>query len=323
MEIRRSYQRFREFGGWRLIRAYWRMGAGGMFLVEMGKWLLGRSNRDRFYSRMLSRVTPVLHSRYYAQMLQAKTFYDARDLPRERSPKVWFCWLQGLDDAPEIVKACLHSQQALLRDREVVVLSEANYADYVNLPAFFVEKYKAGLVPRALFSDVLRLELLTRYGGTWMDATVLVTSTNYPPRVLDCDLFLFRYPQHRRAAGMSVSNWFITSCTNNTLLLALRDMLYQYWHDFDCTVDYYIFHQFFAWLSQAFPDDVAAIPRGSSEVAIELGRRLERGDRYDATWMQDHLARCCFHKLSCRMSPRLMADPDSYYLPIISLANSL
>ncbi|MCM1107637.1 MAG: capsular polysaccharide synthesis protein [Clostridium sp.] len=65
-------------------------------------------------------------------------------------------------------------------------------------------------------------------------------------------MFLFQYIRSDgRVAGYS--NWFITSCTNNRLLLVLRDMLYAYWRDFDCVLDYYIFHFFFSMRQIGFP----------------------------------------------------------------------
>ena len=38
-------------------------------------------------------------------------------------------------------------------------------------------------------SDLLRLELLTKYGGTWVDATVYFSDDNLPNFFFDSDLF--------------------------------------------------------------------------------------------------------------------------------------
>ena len=319
MAIKKTYRRFRELGGLNLIRTYWRMGAFGTVTHEIMCYLLGQSNVKRMYSHIQLRIDPILRKQYYPLLLSLKEKYKTIDLEQKQSNKVWFCWLQGLDNAPEIVKVCLRSQQTLLTDREIIVITLDNYTDYVQLPDFFVKKYKQGHIPHALFSDLLRLELLIRYGGTWMDATLLVTSTNYPPKALNCPLFMFQYFTGPERRPNGISNWFITACTNNRLLLILRDMLYQYWRDYDCTVNYYLFHQFFSWIAFEHPEEYHAMPRGSSMVAIELGQRMEHGEPFDEEWFNDHLQRCCFHKLSYRLTPKIKNDPKGYYQQIIKL----
>ena len=98
------------------------------------------------------------------------------ELPHEHPKIVWWCWLQGLDNAPDIVKACLRSlQRHLPKDYEIRIIDEHNWKEWVTLPQYIVEKRSAGRIPAALFSDLLRLELLIKYGGTWIDATVLCT----------------------------------------------------------------------------------------------------------------------------------------------------
>jgi hypothetical protein len=41
-----------------------------------------------------------------------------------------------------------------------------------------LEKYQKKIIDNTHFSDLLRLELLIKYGGTWIDASVLVTKYN-------------------------------------------------------------------------------------------------------------------------------------------------
>ena len=38
-----------------------------------------------------------------------------------------------------------------------------------------MEKHKNNIIDNTHFSDLLRLELLIKYGGTWIDASVLIT----------------------------------------------------------------------------------------------------------------------------------------------------
>ena len=79
-----------------------------------------------------------------------------------------------------------------LSDRNVHILTEENYRDYVTFPPFIQQKIDSGVISKTHMSDLLRLELLIRHGGLWLDATVLCTSPEVPAYMTDCDLFLFQ-----------------------------------------------------------------------------------------------------------------------------------
>lgn len=57
---------------------------------------------------------------------------------------VFVFWLQGENDAPSIVKACISSVRMWCSDRNVVVLDKDNYSQYATLPESLVYKYESG-----------------------------------------------------------------------------------------------------------------------------------------------------------------------------------
>ena len=106
--------------------------------------------------------------RRYRYILDEMKVRDAEDqTPNDRGvPKiVWFFWLQGIDQAPGLVKVCLASQRKHLPDYEFRVFDLSNYQQWIELPEFIVRKYKKGLIPAAFFSDLFRLSVLQKYGG--------------------------------------------------------------------------------------------------------------------------------------------------------------
>ena len=218
---------------------------------------------------------------------------------------VWFCWLQGIEKAPELVKTCLRSLRENV-DAEIMVLDDRNFVEYVELPEFIVRKYRKGIIPPALFSDMLRLELLIRYGGTWMDSTVWVSPKvgvkdskcwQAWQKIRESDLFIYRYfNREGRVEGMS--NWFIHAKAGNALLKDTRDTLYAYWRDYDCTVEYYIFHLFFSYAAKKYPEMIRQMPKGNSYHALWLAHNVERGIP-EADW-QKLIANVPFHKLNWR-----------------------
>lgn len=80
---------------------------------------------------------------------------EGKTLQHRRSKKIWFCWLQGLEAAPEVVKACYHSLTRHLEvagrgstgspivrndGYEIIVIDGKNWREYVELPEYVVEK---------------------------------------------------------------------------------------------------------------------------------------------------------------------------------------
>lgn len=312
----RVTNRFHQFGGWRLVREYIRMGAAPVAMRQAWRLLRGKTTAEGAYSKILEKVSPKLMEQYRPLMFQLKDYYDKQELPHEYADIVWTCWLQGMEQAPKLVKACVESMKKHLKDKEVRVLTYDNYQQYVTLPDYVVRKYEQGIIPAAHFTDMLRLKLLTTYGGTWMDATVLCTGDNYPKNVMHCDLFLFQQYQKGVEEFVGISNWFITTCTNNPVLLILRDLLFQYWRDHDCTVQYYLFHAFFGQLAQLYPEQVSSMPRGNRWWPLQLGHRLS--DTYDSQWMKQLTDTCCFHKLNYRKEEQALQNPDSFLAHIVS-----
>ena len=167
MGIKKTYRRFREFGGLNLIRTYWRMGVLGTVAREIMRYLIGQSNRNRMYSRIQQRIAPMLREQYYPLLLTLKEKYKNIALEQHQSNKVWFCWLQGLDNAPELVKVCLRSQQKLLTDREIIVITLDNYTDYVQLPDS--PRYQQQLSAESTQLSALHVPILyrTRTASQW------------------------------------------------------------------------------------------------------------------------------------------------------------
>ena len=79
-----------------------------------------------------------------------------------------------------------------------------------------------------------------------------------------------------------------------------RDVLTEYWRDYDCTLDYYMFHDFFYEIAKLFPEEIAAMPRKNRLLPLML---LERnGVIPDEEWFEELKKRCCFHKLNYRLA---------------------
>lgn len=312
-------RRFREFGGWRLVKEYAKLGIVPVVVKTFCRCVIRRESLRAIYPAIRERVCPMLVAKYKHIIGESKARYDAETYPHEHPKVVWWCWLQGEENAPEIVKACLSSlRRNLPQDYEIRVIDETNWHQWISLPDYVVEKRQNGCIPSALFSDLLRLELLIKYGGTWIDSTVLCTGfqeVNSGLKLLEADLFFYQYtpPGSQRFGG--ISNWFISAHSNHKVLMTMRDILMTYWRDYDCTLDYYIFHLFFGGMVKAYPEEINAMPYAYSVDALQLMKHWH--ERYDQEKWNKWTSKVCFHKLSSRPNDKVKQDKDNYYRAII------
>lgn len=309
--------RFRQFGGFRLLKEYARLG----ILPTIVKGFIKRKPTRTIYFEAMQKLEPFLMNKYMPVLLARKAYYEKQELDRQHSNIVWFSWLQGLEQAPPIVKVCYQSLKQNLTDREIKVIDENNWRDYVNMPEHIIRRWELKQMPPAHFSDFLRLQLLTRYGGTWIDSTVLCTGAEHAKMYLDADLFVFQYTPIERFPDSfdGISSWFITSCSNHTLLLILRDMLSAYWKDYDITLDYYLIHFFFSMLANEFPQEIARMPYGYSVWSITLMHHWQEPFK-QRKW--DKLTSIVnFHKLAYKVDEKVKSDKGNFYNWILEKYN--
>ena len=72
---------------------------------------------------------------------------------------IWLFWNTGLELAPEIVRTCYQSVKKYA-GRQVVLLTENNVQNYINMPDYLNEKLKSGVLPLAIYTDLMRVALL-------------------------------------------------------------------------------------------------------------------------------------------------------------------
>jgi len=234
--------------------------------------------------------------------------------PQEKCNKIWICWFQGLDQAPDLVKACVESVRRNLPDREIVVITNENMHDYVQFPDFIEEKLKKGMFSLTHFSDLLRVELLCRYGGMWIDSTVLCTSGEFGAYIKDLPLFNYvREDLTRKDRHPTLGpSWLISATSNQPILLLTRKLLYAYWKKYKYLEDYFLFHLFFAMAARRYMADWDAIPAFDNHPANMM--QFEMQNAYKPERWNQLLQMSDFHKLNHRNA---CDDENSIYRHIL------
>jgi hypothetical protein len=140
---------------------------------------------------------------------------------------IWMYWHQGFDQAPPIVGSCADQWKNLHPDWEIRLLDQNNvyeFADSLAIKQKTLEKMSL-----AHRSDLIRTQLLIKYGGVWADPTTfpLQKLENWLPENMQAGFFFYYKPGRDRI----ISNWFIAAEKDNTVLRTLYEELNMYWNN--------------------------------------------------------------------------------------------
>lgn len=307
---------FKKVGGAEILRQYWQSKVLLFALVETV--ILGFSKKSLEIVRLAvnNRILCKYRKKYKEQLLEFKKEYSQKDFTKKKPDTIWICWLQGIEAAPEIVQACYKSIRENITDRKVVLLTEDNYRDYIKLPSFIEQKHKNGIIGNAHYADLLRLEILNQYGGTWVDSTVLCTSKKIPSFMLDSELFVFQtLKPGLDGHAISMSNWFITACSHEPILEMTLKLLYHYWERENALINYYIFHIFFQMAIEVYPNEWKKVVPCSNETPHIL--LLNLFEKYNYHFFSGVIEQICFHKLTYKFEQEKTENKATNYAHII------
>lgn len=300
---------FKKQGGIKLLKQYWK---GGALFTGIGQFLLLGKSRTALEILRLSttlKTKQKLEKKYKWKLEEFDKAYTEKE--HKSSDTIWICWFQGMDNAPDMVKKCYQSVIKNNPDKKVIVITEKNISDYVTFPEYIVTKWKQGVITHTHMTDLLRLELLITYGGLWLDATVLCTGIA-PEYFFDSDLFFFQTLKPGRDGHASyISSWLMEAKTNNKILMATRELCYEYWKTNNAMWDYFLIHDFMSIVLEKYEEDwKKIIPRDNATPHILLLRLF---DQYDEKMWATIKSQTQFHKLTYKFSEEKQKEQGTYY----------
>lgn len=227
-----------------------------MILSQSFLWRKLREYKILAQHRRVAHICENLIGQYRAEGIS----FDIRAKKQFESGKIiWQYWAQGYVDIPETVRKCLESVDRFAGDYQVIRLSDDNLEEYLDIPDF-IEK-KRGCYSRAHFADLLRLMLLSAYGGIWMDATLFLSGP-IPVQYAGCDFFVFRrdpaepnirywrntyayYFGWAKGFRVNMLNSFIVAKKGNGTIKDLTNLMLLWWQRHDALPDYFFFQILF------------------------------------------------------------------------------
>ncbi len=161
---------------------------------------------------------------------------------------IWQFWHNGIENAPDIVKVCVQSIDKFEPNKKHIILTMDTLKDYIDIPQKYYRLLKCGRMGMAHFSDIVRSLLLLKYGGYWIDVTVLLTAP-LPEYISRQDLFVFKDVVGDNLDGLNMTSYFIYSKPNNKLLKDVYTAVEYYWKDNNFLVNYFTWLHLFTMLS--------------------------------------------------------------------------
>lgn len=168
------------------------------------------------------------------------------------SRKIYSLWLQGEENAPDIVRKCLAKLRVVAGDHDVVVLDES-MLDYCDVEIIFKSLYGDGIITKTHYSDIIRLWLLKNYGGLWVDSTVLLR--NLPEAVFTNDFYSIHRKRNEKLNGeyFNASTiraskgyeafwtaYLLASKPGGAVVSFVYDVLLEYWSKNKKMIDYFL-----------------------------------------------------------------------------------
>jgi hypothetical protein len=145
---------------------------------------------------------------------------------RNGFPKIiWMLWLQGFAAAPVLVTKCVTSWRRHNPGWQIILLDENTVREYVEVDDIIGDN--RDIITMQARANVIRINLLARFGGVWADATCFCCQP-LDEWLGDCmvsGFFAFERPGRDRL----MSNWFMASTTNCHLTQALCRAVNEYW----------------------------------------------------------------------------------------------
>lgn len=295
----------------------------------------GKAASARKHKESLAKQESLLEqAKHYLTSADTAAPYNAakKDLPGNT---VWQLWFQGEEQAPELIRKCLNSVRQHTTGRPYVLLTQENLSEYLDIPDFIMQKYEAGIIGAAHFSDVVRLLLLAQYGGTWIDATVLLTAP-IPQHIEKAPFFVFKstdfclYPNLPKSTAtlrellpqsnpyICCSNWFIHAEKSNPIVNITLASLLEHWKKENKAINYFVMHLLIT-LAVLTDDTCRRIFSEMPSIANHCPHILQNLLDYDyQSHIFDEICTLSFaHKLTHRHNADTFS-PQSYYRHLIS-----
>lgn len=155
---------------------------------------------------------------------------------------IWIYWDSGWNNAPMVSQLCLQSWSNHNPDYLIVALDNTTLKEYIDLRDLNLQYLSS--IDIVSLSDIIRIYLLYKYGGTWVDSTTLCLKNIDSLLEQYKDYGFFAYDKH--AHYVKISSWFIHSEPNNLVIKEWMQKIIGYWKHRMAKHEYFWLHNLFS-----------------------------------------------------------------------------
>ena len=236
---------------------------------------------------------------------------DAKDII------LWVFWWQGIEEAPELVKACIKSQRRNIPSMaRQIVITKDNYKEYISIPDCVMDKVENGNISLVTLSDIFRAALLYKYGGFWMDATLLILKP-LSENILMYSIYTRNLPETQYCTDAMWADWFFFAKPGHILFQFLMESFFYYYSIYDKIKYYFTIDYFIAIACNMFnsiEEDLKRIPY-NNERALELEKHIT--EPFDRTRYGEYVGDSSIQKLSYKIDWGNKRKAETIYEHII------
>lgn len=251
-----------------------------------------------------------------------RNVYDSTNTLIKDHP-AWVCWWDGEDKLPPTVQLCIKSIRKHANCQKVNLVTKDNYTDFVTIPEVIKLKFDKGLIPIQQFVDVLRVLLLEKHGGLWLDATIFLSQD------LDKEIqsSLFTVKHNKKSDFVSNGQWavfLIGGQKQHPLFTFLSDAFLKYFKKYDVLIDYFLMDYFISIALDNVPivnSAISSIPKNNTSIYFLQNNMNQKFDEHEYAKLTHATS---IHKLNWREPIAVSRDGIISYYDYInqSVANS-
>lgn len=177
------------------------------------------------------------------------------DLNKNYSNNIWIFWWQGLETAPEIVKASIESVRHNCPNYKINIITEENINDYYKIPQNILNKLQNKTITLTHLSDIIRMNLLNNYGGFWIDATIYLTKNPFIEKTFK-NYYTIKFDAENDKTSISRGKWcgFFQGGSNPLYYKFMVEFFNTYWENEPIMIDYFLIDYAIELAYQNFPE---------------------------------------------------------------------
>jgi len=165
--------------------------------------------------------------------------------------QIWICWWDGIENMPPIVKICYNSVLQNAGDFNVTLINKDNFKEYISIPEHIINKLNNKKMTLTHFSNLLRMALLYKYGGLWLDATYFITN-----KIILKNISFFTIKRYNSWKHIPNGRWAgncIAGPAGYEFFNFIFTILCEYWKKYNYLITYHLYDYFINLAYDSFP----------------------------------------------------------------------